>query len=73
MSKLSEKKKIEEIAKNFLKKQKSYKSLNTMNEINSKNYENICSLINGDKDNNEETMKDSLSNAKNFNQKYPVN
>jgi len=73
MSKLSEKKKIEEIAKNFLKKQKSYKNLNTMNEINSKNYENMCSLINGDKNNNEETMKDSLSIAKNYNQKYPVN
>lgn len=73
MSKLSEKKKIEEIAKNFLLKQKSYKNINTMNEINSKNIENIYSLTNGDKNNNEETMKDSLSMAKNNNQKYSVN
>lgn len=73
MSKLSEKKKIEEIAKNFLLKQKSYKNINTMNEINSKNIENLYSLTNGDKNNNEETMKDSLSMAKNNNQKYSVN
>ena len=73
MSKLSEKRKIEEIAKNFLLKQKSYKNINTMNEINSKNIENIYSLTNGDKNNNEETMKDSLSMAKNNNQKYSVN
>ena len=73
MSKLSEKKKIEEIAKNFLEKQKSYKNINTMNEINSKNIENIYSLTNGDKINNEETMKDSLSMAKNHNKKYSVN
>ena len=44
-----------------------------MNEINSKNYENMCSLINGNKNNNEETMKDSLSIAKNYNQKSSVN
>ena len=73
MSKLSEKKKIEEIAKNFLEKQKSYKNINTMNEINSKNIENIYSLTNGDKINNEETMKDSLSMAKSHNKKYSVN
>ena len=73
MSKLSEKKKIEEIAKNFLEKQKSYKNIHTMNEINSKNIENIYSLTNGDKINNEETMKDSLSMAKNHNKKYSVN
>ena len=73
MSKISEKKKIEEIAKNFLKKQKSYKNINTMNEINSKNIDNIYSSMNGDKNNNEETMKDSLSIAKHYNQKKIVN
>ena len=73
MSKISEKKKIEEIAKNFLLKQKSYKNINTMNDINSKNIENIYSLTNGDKNNNEDTMKDSLSMAKNYNQKYSLN
>jgi hypothetical protein len=44
MSKLSDKKKIEEIAKHFLEKQKSYKNINTMNEIISKNIESIYSL-----------------------------
>ena len=73
MSKLSDKKKIEEIAKHFLEKQKSYKNINTMNEIISKNIESIYSLTNGDKNNNEDTMKDSLSMAKNYTQNYSVN
>ena len=72
MSKLAEKKKIEEIAKNFLKKQKSYKNINTMIDINPKKMDNIFSPNNKDK-NNEETMKDSLSLARCQNQNNPIN
>ena len=44
-----------------------------MNEINSNNIENIYSLTNGDKNINEETMKGSLSMAKNNNKKHSIN
>ena len=67
MSKISEKKKIEEIAKNLLRKQKSYKNINTLNEINKQKIHNIYSNIIPEKNNNnnfEETIKDSLCLSK---------
>ena len=62
MSKLLEKKKIEEIAKNFIKKQKSYKNIHTMNQINYNKKDNNIhfSSIQGKNNNAEETMKDSF-------------
>jgi hypothetical protein len=62
MSKLLEKKKIEEIAKNFIKKQKSYKNIHTMNQINYNKKDNNghLSSIQGKNNNAEETMKDSF-------------
>ena len=70
MSKLSEKKKIEEIAKNFLKKQKSYKNINTMIEMNKDKIDNIKYKTNkdGNINNGEETLKDSISLRKTQNQ-----
>jgi len=70
MSKLSEKKKIEEIAKNFLKKQKSYKNINTMIEMNKDKIDNIKYKTNkdGNINNGEETLKDSISLRKAQNQ-----
>ena len=70
MSKLSEKKKIEEIAKNFLKKQKSYKNINTMIEMNKDKIDNIKYKTNkdGNINNGEETLKDSISLRKIQNQ-----
>ena len=70
MSKLSEKKKIEEIAKNFLKKQKSYKNINTMIEMNKDKIDNIKYKTNKDANinNGEETLKDSISLRKAQNQ-----
>ena len=70
MSKLSEKKKIEEIAKNFLKKQKSYKNINTMIEMNKDKIDNIKYKTNKDANinNGEETLKDSISLRKTQNQ-----
>ena len=68
--KLSEKKKIEEIAKNFLKKQKSYKNINTMIEMNKDKIDNIKYKTNKDANinNGEETLKDSISLRKTQNQ-----
>jgi hypothetical protein len=62
MSKLLEKKKIEEIAKNFIKKQKSYKNIHTINQINYNKKDNNghLSSIQGKNNNAEETMKDSF-------------
>ncbi len=62
MSKMSEKKKIEEIAKNLIKKQKSYKNINTINRINPKKKDkNNHSSSNKCKKNNEEdTIKDHI-------------
>ena len=63
MSKLSEKKKIEEIAKNLLKKQKSYKNINTVTDKNRNKITNEFSAINKDKNNinnGEDTLKDNL-------------
>ena len=70
MSKLSEKKKIEEIAKNFLKKQKSYENINTMIEMNKDKIDNIKYKTNkdGNINNGEETLKDSISLRKIQNQ-----
>jgi hypothetical protein len=67
MSKLLEKKKIEEIAKNFIKKQKSYKNIHTINQINYNKKDNNghLSSIQGKNNNAEETMKDSFYNITN--------
>ena len=66
MSKLTAKKKIEEIAKNFLKKQQSYKNINTLNNINKNKNEEFFSQKNKGKHKGggEETIKDSISLAK---------
>ena len=64
MSKLTEKKKIEEIAKNFLKNQKSYKNINLIAEVNKNKIDKNHTKINKDEsniiNNQEETFKDSL-------------
>ena len=66
MSKLTEKKKIEEIAKNLLKKQQSYKNINTINYINKNKIDDYFSKKNKDKhkQNGEETIKDSMNLSK---------
>ena len=66
MSKLTAKKKIEEIAKNFLKKQQSYKNINTFNNINKNKNEEFFPQKNKGKHKGggEETIKDSISLAK---------
>ena len=74
MSKLSEKKRIEEIAKNLLKKQKSYKNINTMNEMNRKKIAKTVLEINKDKsDNGEDTIKDNMHFSKPINEKHIPN
>ena len=75
MSKISEKKKIEEIAKNLLRKQKSYKNINTMTVMNKQHIDNLYYNIINDKNNNicEETMKDSMHFSKRRNQKNITN
>ena len=76
MSKLSEKKKIEEIAKNLLKKQKSYKNINTVTDKNRNKITNEFSAINKDKNNinnGEDTLKDNLYFTKSKNEKIISN
>ncbi len=75
MSKISEKKKIEEIAKNFLKNQKSYKNINTMREINKKKLDNIYNnkKENKSKKNGKETIKDNIYHSNMRNQKNIIN
>ena len=70
MSKFIEKKKIEEIAKKFLKNQKSYKNINAMTELNMDKIDNKKCKINKELDinNGEETIKDSITKRKIQNQ-----
>ena len=75
MSKISEKKKIEEIAKSLLQKQKSYKNINTMTVMNKQHIDNLYYNIANDKNDNifEETVKDSMHFSKKRNQKNITN
>ena len=75
MSKIAEKKKIEEIAKSLLQKQKSYKNINTMTVMNKQHIDNLYYNIANDKNDNifEETVKDSMHFSKKRNQKNITN
>ena len=75
MSKIAEKKKIEEIAKSLLQKQKSYKNINTMTVMNKQHIDNLYYNIANDKNDNifEETVKDSMHFSKKRNKKNITN